>query len=72
MNIETKFKVGDKAFTVDPKTLKIKEFEVDFISALVNADGTRVTLYPSGTCTGYDDPVCFHSRDQLMAHITEA
>lgn len=72
MNIETKFKVGDKAFTIDPKTLRIKEFEVSYICTLTNDGGTRVTLYPKTTCTGYDEALCFHSRSQLVAHVTEA
>lgn len=72
MNIETKFKVGDKVFTIDPDTLRIKDFEVEYVSTVTSKDGTRVTLYPkTGGYAGYDEGKCFHSRERLIAHVTE-
>lgn len=76
MNIETKFKVGDNVFTVDPKTLKVKEVEVAMITTSTTANGgTSVTLYPKTSEYGYgegiNEDICFPSKEQLIDHITK-
>lgn len=75
MNIETRFNVGDKAFTIDLRTLRIREFEVAMVSTYTTTDGdTDVYLSPRGEY-GYGDSVdetqCFHDRDSLIDHITK-
>lgn len=75
MNIETKYKVGDDVFTVDPKTLKVKEVEVAMITTSTTDSGTSVTLYPKrgdyGYGEGINESICFPSKEQLIDHITK-
>lgn len=77
MNIETKFNVGDKAFTIDSKTLKIKEFEVSHISTYTSSKGTGITLFMKdetmsyGYGEGVDECKCFHDKESLITHITK-
>lgn len=74
MSIETKFKVGDTVFTIDPKTLKIKDFEVAMVSAYATAGGTSVNLSPRedyGYGNSVDEALCFPDEESLIAHITK-
>lgn len=73
MNITTKFEIGQKAFTIDVNTLKVKEFEVGTIGVYVNGKGeVSVTLYPKdGAYDGTDESKCFTDRQSLIDHITE-
>lgn len=74
MNITTKFEIGQKAFTIDVNTLKVKEFEVGTIDVYVNGKGeVRVTLYPKdgSSFDGTDESKCFADRQSLIDHITE-
>lgn len=73
MNITTKFEIGQKAFTIDENTLKVKEFEVGSIGVYVNGKGeVSVTLYPKdGVFDCTDESKCFADRQSLIDHITE-
>jgi hypothetical protein len=73
MNIETKFKVGDNVYTVDPETLKIKQFEIESVTSFTNGKGTTVSVYPKGDgCyKGVDENKCFSTREALLDHITK-
>ena len=73
MNITTKFEIGQKAFTIDVNTLKVKEFEVGTIGVYMNGKGeVSVTLYSNdGVYDGTDESKCFTDRESLIAHITE-
>lgn len=73
MNIETKFKVGDKVFTIDPETLKIKQFEIESVTSVTNDKGTTVLVYPKGEgCyKSIDESKCFSTREALLDHITK-
>lgn len=73
MNIETKFKVGDNVFTVDPETLKIKQFDIESVTSFTNGKGTTVLVYPKGDgCyKGVDENKCFSTIEALFDHITK-
>ena len=45
MTITTRFNEGDKAFTLNTATLKVKEFEVERVSTYTTNGKTSVTLY---------------------------
>ena len=45
MDIKTRFNVGDKVFTLDKETFKMREFTVGAVSIWVDND-TRVSYYP--------------------------
>ena len=72
MTIKTKFNEGDKVFTIDTSSLKVKEFEVGRISTFTSNGKTRVTLYDgdSYTANGYDEDKCFATEAELMTFIT--
>ena len=72
MTIKTKFNEGDKVFTIDTNTLKVKEFEVGRISTYTCNGKTYVTLYPKGenTSTGYNEEKCFSTQAELVTFVT--
>lgn len=72
MNIETKFKVGDNVFTIDPETLKIKQFEIGSVSSITSENGTIVLVYPkTGSYISVNEKKCFPTREALLDHITK-
>lgn len=73
MNIETKFKVGDNVFTIDPETLKIKQFEIGTVASATNDKGTNVLVYPKGKdCyKSADENKCFSTKEALLDYITK-
>ncbi|MDD6541766.1 MAG: hypothetical protein PUF32_05635 [Prevotella sp.] len=72
MNIETKFKVGDNVYTVDPETLKIKHFVIGSISSITSENGTIVLVYPkTENYTSVNEKKCFPTREALIDHITK-
>lgn len=72
MTIKTKFNEGDKVFTIDTNTLKVKDFEVKRISTYTSQGKTSVTLYDGDTytATGHDETKCFSTEAELMTFIT--
>ena len=73
MNIETKFKVGDNVFTIDPETLKIKQFEIGTVSSITSETGTTILVYPKteGAYKSVSESKCFSTREALLDHITK-
>lgn len=72
MNIETKFKVGDNVFTIDPETLKIKQFEIGSVSSITSENDTIVLVYPkTGSYISVNEKKCFPTREALLDHITK-
>ena len=72
MNIETKFKVGDTVYTVDPETLKIKQFEIGSVSSITSKDGTTVLVWPkTESYISVNEKKCFPTREALIDHITK-
>jgi hypothetical protein len=74
MNIQTRFNVGDKVFTLDKETFKMKKFVVGSVSIWAD-DDTKVTYYPKKDDIAsynerYDEKVCFASENELLGHIT--
>lgn len=71
--ITTKFNVGDKAFTIDKKTMKIKEFEVDMISIYLQSDGKPDIMYKASDAGILDDSIredkCFATKHELLTFI---
>lgn len=72
MSIETKFNVGDTAFTIDPQSLRVRKFIVKSITTYSSDKGTTINLYPEdgGYAEHYEEYKCFATRDDLMQHIT--
>lgn len=71
MTIKTKFNEGDKLFTIDAKTLKVKQFQVERIMAYVSNGKTSVSLYPKGDISNsYDEDKCFPTEAELITFIT--
>ena len=74
MNITTKYNVGDKVFTLDTKTLKVKQIEIDRIITLSKEGGeTSVSLYDKEDdyCNNsYDESKCFPTEAELITFIT--
>lgn len=73
MNIETKFKVGDTVYTIDPETLKVKAIVIGTISTMTTDKGTTVLFYPkdNGYLDNVNEDKCFASREALLDHITK-
>ena len=74
MDIKTRFNVGDKVFTLDKETFKMREFTVGSVSIWVD-DDTRVSYYPKKDEVvdfneRYDENVCFASENELLGHVT--
>lgn len=73
MTIKTKFNEGDKVYTIDTNTIKVKEFEVERISTWTSKEKTLITLYPKGdtySSSGYDENKCFASQEELVNFVT--
>lgn len=75
MEIKTKFNIGDKVYTIDPKTIKIKGFKVARISAFTTTNGNViVNLYPkdnSFLSDYYEENKCFSSQEELIKFIKD-
>ena len=73
MTITTKFNVGDKAFTIDTKTMKVREFEVGSMSIYVH-DGKPLVGYRAKddgySGDSYDECFCFATENELLGWIT--
>ena len=74
MKIITKFNVGDKVYTLDKNSMKLKEFEIETVIVTATAaDQARISYYMMcDNChtESYDEKVCFASKDDLLAYIT--
>ena len=73
MTINTKYNEGEKVFTIDTNTLKVKEFEVGRISTYTCNGKTSVTLYPKGDnypSSGYSEDKCFNTQAELITFAT--
>jgi hypothetical protein len=70
---ETRFELGQKAWTVDTDELRIVEFEIGKIQIQCTKAGVQVFLHPmkdgSPVYSGYRENVCYTSRQELMAHL---
>jgi len=71
--ITTKFNVGDKVFTIDKETMKIREITVGTVSAIITNGGkTKVSYYDEKSYTeSYDENVCFASKQELLDYIEQ-
>lgn len=71
--ITTKFNVGDKACTIDAKTMKIREFEIGWISAFMSQEKTVCISYRAKgdtvLDTSYDEDKCFATKHELLDYI---
>ena len=72
MTIKTKFNEGDRVFTIDTNTMKIKEFQISRITTWTSSGKTNVTLYDgdSYNSNGYDENKCFSTESELLTYIT--
>lgn len=72
MTIKTNFDEGDKVFTIDTNTLKIKDFVVKRVLTITSAGKTSVTLYDGDSypANGYNESKCFATEAELMTFIT--
>lgn len=71
--ITTKFNVGDKACTIDTKTMKIREFEIGGISAFITQEKSVNVGYRAKGDTvfdpTYDEEKCFATKHELLDYI---
>ena len=74
--ITTKFNVGDKAFTIDSKTMKIKEFEVSMICMYLSEDGKPDISYKAKgdgiLGDSIDEDKCFPTKHELLTYIEQS
>lgn len=69
----TKYNEGDRVYTIDTNSLKVKEFEVGKITTWTTSGKTSVCLHPKGASYAdpcYDESKCFASEKELLAFIT--
>lgn len=77
MTINTKFNIGDEAWTIDLVTLKVVRFIVGRVVTTEHTDGSvSECVDPSDgnggyNYKGYDANKCFQSRECLVAHVTD-
>ena len=73
--ITTKFNVGDKVFTIDEKTMKIREFEVAWISVFVHGGKEPSVSYKSKDDSAYfvgcEEAKCFATKHELLTYIEQ-
>lgn len=72
MEIKTKFNINDKVFTIDTKTLKMKEIEIGSVCVFADEDGNRVKYIAKGESLmsdSYKEDVCFGTDQELLNHI---
>lgn len=73
MNIRTKFNVEDKVFTIDKKTMKIREFEIGFMCVCVGQSGNATVTYrakgDSAFADSYEEDKCFSTKHELLTYI---
>lgn len=73
MNIKTKFNVGEKVNTIDPKTMKIREFEISSVLVLADGKSQSVTYRAKGDsylADGYPEKKCFANKSDLLKFIS--
>lgn len=74
MEFISKFNVGDKVYTVDKETMKIKEITIETVVAIsseINKVRVSYSLMTEGYRTeSYDEAVCFASREELIDYMT--
>lgn len=74
MKIETKFNVGDTVYTIDKKSMKLKEFEISSVTVVAITKDTLHISYGVKTenyhTESYEERVCFASRDDLLDYVT--
>ena len=73
MNIKTKFNVGDKVFTIDPSTIKIREFEVEQVKVLAEGGDVKVRYHAKGDSIfreDYPEEKCFNTTEELLTFIS--
>lgn len=73
MNVQTKYNVGEKVCTIDKRTLKIREFEIDSIFVSTNDGGVETRYHAKGD-SAYADYIpeehCFSDQHELLNHIS--
>lgn len=74
MTVVTKYDVGDKVFTVEKKSLKVREFEIGsvFVSSITK-DKARVKYLAKDDSIfseGVPEEHCFSSQQELLTHVT--
>ena len=73
--ITTKFNVGDKAYTIDKKTMKVTEFEVGSIIVYLRGDDRPSIDYRPKTedfaPDMYSEDMCFATKEELMEYISQ-
>ncbi len=70
MTFTSKFNIGDAVVTIDPKTLKLKQFEVGAITTYNSENTNSVRLYAKeDSCVGYDEEKCFANKSDMLKYI---
>lgn len=73
MDIKTRFNIGDKVFTIDKKTMKVREFEIGSASVFASKDEKLDVKYYDNeyySRDGYEESFCFATEKELLGFIT--
>ena len=74
--IQTKFNVGDKLFTIDKESMKIKEFEVSMVCAFIHYSDAAPTVSYQAKGSDFsgksvDEEKCFKTKHELLTYIEQ-
>lgn len=71
MDIQTKFNLGDTAYTIDPSSMKLKSFEVKKIMVSTSENQVYTSLLDAEDYTAihYDEDKCFATKEELLEYV---
>ncbi len=73
--ITSKFNVGDKVYTFDKTTFKMKVIVVAQISVYIRKDTQKTSVFADDANgniewqNSYDEELCFASEDELLEYV---
>lgn len=72
MVFNTKFNVGDKLFTIDRETMKVRNFTVKSVCIISSSDKASISYVPEGDDVwkpNIPEERCFDSKEALFEYI---
>lgn len=71
MNIQTKYNIGDKVFTIDTRAMKIIEFTIDSMYISVGKDRADVFYTALSEAQHYKEECCFATKHELLTFLEQ-